>query len=98
MTDNRSFEISCQEVWREISNFIDADIDPDLRYRMLQHFHKCAHCTAILDGARNVIELMGDGRSFPLPAGFSERLRSRIARSPQNRKLAALAEKLNRLA
>lgn len=81
MTEDRSIEISCQEVWREISNYIDGGIDPDLRTSMQQHFERCAHCKAILDGTNNVIELVGDGRSFSLPTGFSERLRNRISRN-----------------
>ena len=71
-------EISCVEVWRELSNYIDGAIDPELRLRMEQHFKGCEHCTAILDGTRNVIRLVGDGRAFDLPAGFSERLKKRL--------------------
>jgi hypothetical protein len=76
-------EISCVEVWREISNFIEGDVDPELRRRMEEHFRGCEHCTAILDGARNVIRLVGDGKTFDLPKGFSERLRARLQREAQ---------------
>ena len=72
-------EISCIEVWREISNYIDAEIDPELRRRMEEHFKVCEHCSAILDGAKNVVRLVGDGRVFDLPDGFSDRLRKRLA-------------------
>ena len=72
-------EISCLEVWREISNYIDQEIDPELRRRMEEHFKVCEHCSAILDGAKNVVRLVGDGRVFDLPAGFSERLKKRLA-------------------
>ena len=71
-------EISCLEVWREISNYIEGEIDPVLRMRMEEHFKECEHCTAILDGTRNVLHLVGDGKSFELPTGFSERLRKRL--------------------
>jgi anti-sigma factor RsiW len=73
-------EISCVEVWREISNYIDGDLDAGLRQRMAQHFKSCAHCTAVLDGAKNVVSLVADGRSFEMPAGFSDRLKQRLAR------------------
>ena len=72
-------EISCLEVWREISNYIDAEIDPELRRRMEEHFKVCEHCSAILDGTRNVVRLVGDGRVFDLPVGFSERLKKRLS-------------------
>lgn len=71
-------EISCMEVWREISNYIDDTLDPELRRRMEEHFKGCEHCSAVLDGTRNVIHLVGDGRTFDLPDGFSERLKKRL--------------------
>ena len=71
-------EISCVEVWREISNYIDDALDPELRRRMEEHFKGCEHCAAVLDGTRNVIRLVGDGRTFDLPAGFSDRLKKRL--------------------
>ena len=71
-------EISCLEVWREISNYIDGDIDAELRARMEAHFKVCAHCNAVLDGTRNVVKLVGDGVVYQLPEGFSQRLYNRI--------------------
>ena len=71
-------EISCYHVWREISNYIDGEIDPELRRRMEEHFKGCEHCSAVLDGTRNVRRLVGDGRTFELPAGFSERLKKKL--------------------
>lgn len=71
-------EISCVEVWRELSNYIDDVLAPEMRLRMVQHFKNCEHCTAILEGTRNVVRLVGDGRAFELPSGFSERLKSRL--------------------
>ena len=74
----RSIEISCEHVWREVSNYLEGDVDPELRARMEAHFKVCSHCTAVLDGARNVVQLVADGKAFDLPRGFSERLRQRI--------------------
>jgi hypothetical protein len=79
LTDPRTIEISCEEVWQEISNYIDGSADAWLRERMSLHFKDCAHCTAVLDGTNNVIRLVGDDRVFAVPAGFGERLRARLA-------------------
>jgi anti-sigma factor RsiW len=73
-----TIEISCVEVWRELSNYLDADISPELRERMEAHFKGCAHCSAVLDGMRNVVGLVADGRLFQTPEGFSKRLYSKI--------------------
>ncbi len=72
--------ISCEEVWRELSNYIDNDIDPALRAEMEAHFAQCKHCTAVLDGTRNVIRLVGDERAFTVPAGFSRRLYQKLSK------------------
>ena len=74
----RVIEISCLEVWKEISNFIDNEVEPELRARMEAHLKVCAHCTAILDGARNVVKLVGDGVEYKMPDGFSRRLYDKI--------------------
>src|SRR5689334_7778836 len=71
--------VSCEEVWREISNYLEGDVDPVLRTAMEEHFHGCAHCTAVLDGTRNVIELYGDDRMLAVPLGFGQRLHQRLA-------------------
>ena len=74
-----SVSISCEEVWRELSNYVEGDLDPGLRKRMEEHFRACKNCSAVLDGTRNVVRLVGDGKSFDVPAGFSRRLQARLA-------------------
>ncbi len=71
-------EISCLEVWREISNYVDGEVDPELRARMEAHFKVCAHCKAIVDGTQNVVKLVADGVEYQVPEGFSRRLYDRI--------------------
>jgi hypothetical protein len=71
-------EITCIEVWREISNYIDDAVDPELRARMEAHFKVCKHCSAVLDGTRNVVKLVADGAEFEVPAGFGSRLYNKL--------------------
>jgi hypothetical protein len=71
--------VNCEHVWREISNYLDKEVDPETRAAMDAHFKECKHCTAVLDGTRNVVQLYGDDRLFELPAGFSQRLQRRLA-------------------
>ena len=71
-------EISCLDVWREISNFIEGALSPEMRQRIEEHLKVCDHCTAIYDGTRNVVKLVADGQTYEMPAGFSDRLRRRL--------------------
>jgi anti-sigma factor (TIGR02949 family) len=77
-----TIEISCVEVWREISNYLDEEISPETRERMEAHFKVCAHCTAVLDGTRNIVGLVGDERVFQMPDGLSKRLHKKIQNLP----------------
>jgi anti-sigma factor (TIGR02949 family) len=73
-----TIEISCVEVWRYISEYVDDEVSAELRERMEAHFKACTHCSAVLDGMQNVVGLVANGRLFQTPAGFSERLYQRI--------------------
>ncbi|HMK23559.1 MAG TPA: zf-HC2 domain-containing protein [Terriglobales bacterium] len=70
--------VNCEHVWREVSNYLDGEIDAATRAAMEEHLKICKHCTAVLDGTRNVVQLYGDDRLFELPAGFSRRLQKRL--------------------
>ena len=66
--------VSCEQVWQEISNYLDGEVNPELRAAMEAHFRECKHCTAVLDGTKNVVHLYADDRLVELPAGFQRRL------------------------
>jgi len=71
--------VNCDQVWREISNYLEGDGDAPLRTAMDEHFHTCARCRSVLEGMRNVIHLYGDERMVEVPAGFGRRLEKRLA-------------------
>ena len=79
--DQQTLEMSCQEVWREVSNYIDGDVSPELRQRIEAHVQKCRRCFLLIDEMSSVVRLVADGTSFDLPSGFSERLRQRLAQA-----------------
>src|SRR4051794_26813148 len=71
-------EMNCHEVWREVSNYIDDEVDSELRARIEHHLKNCRHCSAVFDGAANTVRLLADDDAFDLPAGFSQRLKAKI--------------------
>ncbi len=77
MVENESM-LNCEQVWREISNYVDGDVDAGLRSAMDEHFRTCAHCASVLVGTRNVVRLYGDERMLEVPAGFGQRLEKRL--------------------
>jgi len=71
-------KLNCEHVWREISNYIDGEVDAALRSTMDEHFETCQRCASVLAGTRNVVALYGDERMLEVPAGFSQRLELRL--------------------
>jgi Putative zinc-finger len=70
--------ITCEEVWRDISDYIDDELAPKQRAALDEHFAECRHCTAVLEGTCNVIRLYRDERVLAPPQGFGDRLEGRI--------------------
>jgi hypothetical protein len=73
--------VSCEQVWREVSNYIDGEVDPALRLAIEEHVRGCPQCDAVLKGTRNVVELYGDERMLEVPFGFGQRLHRRLDES-----------------
>ncbi len=77
--------VNCEHVWREISNYLEGEVDAGLRSAMDAHFQTCKRCSSVLEGTRNVIRLYGDERMIEVPAGFGRRLEKRLAQSARVR-------------
>jgi len=78
-TEPEILPITCQEVRKELADYMEDDISPELRSRIDRHFEECAGCFAIYDDLRKVIRLMSSKGIIELPEGFSVRLYQRIA-------------------
>jgi Putative zinc-finger len=79
MVENQG-KLRCEQVWREISNYVDGDVEAALGSSMEEHFRTCQRCASVLAGTRNVIQLYGDERMLEVPAGFSRRLEKRLTK------------------
>jgi hypothetical protein len=71
-------ELSCEDVWREISNFIEGDVTPELRLAIAAHLNDCRPCAAVHEGAQKLIRLVGEPHAFQVPFEFSQRLYRRL--------------------
>jgi anti-sigma factor RsiW len=71
-------DIGCREVWKELVNYMEGDLSPEMRHRISRHLQACRHCTAIYDGSQNVVKLLADNTVIELPQGFSDRLYNRV--------------------
>ena len=66
--------VTCEQVRKELSNFLDDDVAPELRAEMQEHLRQCHRCSVLADTTRKVLFIVGDDRVFEIPVGYSERL------------------------
>jgi anti-sigma factor (TIGR02949 family) len=72
-------KISCSDVRRELANYMEDDVDAELRSRIERHFRECDGCYALYDSIRKVVRLVATTDIIELPAGFSRRLYERLS-------------------
>ncbi len=70
--------VSCKEVRRDLSDYIDEELEPFARVAFETHVKECRECAALLDGTRNVIRIYRDARVFAMPDDVRGRLQQRI--------------------
>jgi predicted anti-sigma-YlaC factor YlaD len=72
--------LNCKKVLLEISNFLDGNLDEDLKRDIETHICMCHHCKVVYDTTRKTIELYCDGKLFTLPEDVRARLHESLRR------------------
>ena len=66
--------MNCKGVIRELSNYIDGDLDPVVKQELERHLEHCEDCTMIVDQTKKSIEILCDSRPVELPSDVRSRL------------------------
>jgi anti-sigma factor RsiW len=70
--------LNCKGVIRELSNYIDGDLDPVLKDELERHLGHCEDCTMIVDQTKKSIEILCDSHPVELPSEVRSRLHSAL--------------------
>lgn len=70
--------ISCEEVLRELANYLDEEISPEMRAQMEEHLHACHNCAVLVSTTYKTITLVATKYVAQLPQGVSARLIERL--------------------
>lgn len=78
--------MNCKGVVRELSEFLDGDLAPNLVEELDRHLRNCKDCRLVVDTTRKTIEIFCNTEPLPLPEGVHQRLlqalASKLGRSP----------------
>jgi len=66
--------LNCKGVIREISNYIDGDLDPAVTRELERHLDHCEDCRMVIDQTRKTIEIFCGAEPVPLAEDVRARL------------------------
>ena len=66
--------MKCKEVIRELSEYLDGELDPTLAEEVMRHLEHCEDCGIVVDTTRRTIEMYCNMEPAPLPAEVKQRL------------------------
>ena len=70
--------ITCEDVLREISNYLDGEVTPKLLAKIEGHLRGCHGCTVLVNTTRKTLSLVAGNYFMELPPGITERLLERL--------------------
>jgi anti-sigma factor RsiW len=66
--------LNCKGVIRELSNYIDGDLDPVVKQELERHLEHCEDCNMIVDQTKKTIKVYCDTEPVTLSADVRSRL------------------------
>ena len=66
--------MTCKEVIRDLSEYLDGELEPALVETLNRHMEHCEDCRLVVDTTRKTIEIYCDTSPLPLPEGVRDRL------------------------
>lgn len=72
--------MNCKDVIRDLSNFIDGDLDASLRHELESHLLDCADCRLVVDQTKKTVEIFCDCEPIELPGEVRDRLHDALRR------------------
>ena len=78
--------MNCKAVVREISNYIDGDLDAAAKQQIERHLEHCEDCNLVLNQTKMTVEIFCDSKPVDLPKGVRDRLHEALRRKMQQSK------------
>jgi anti-sigma factor RsiW len=72
--------LNCKGVIREISNYIDGELEPAVMQELEQHLGHCGDCKMVVDQTKLTVDIFCDSKPVELPAGVKSRLHEALRR------------------
>lgn len=71
--------MKCKGVIRELSDFLDGELAPNLAAELEAHIRHCKDCRLIVDTTKKTVEVYCNTEPLPLPESVRDRLQQALA-------------------
>lgn len=72
--------LTCKDFLRELSEFLDENLDAEVRAKLERHITECPNCWVIADTTRKTVRIYKGMDPYPVPKDVEERLMQAIER------------------
>jgi anti-sigma factor RsiW len=72
--------LTCKDFLRELSDFLDENLDAEIRARLEQHMTECPNCWVIADTTKKTIKIYKGMDPYPIPSDVESRLMKALER------------------
>ena len=72
--------MNCKSVIREISNYLDGELEPSVKQELEQHLEDCEDCNVVVDQVRLTVDVFCDSKPVELPSDIKSRLHEALRR------------------
>jgi len=72
--------LNCQGVLREISDYIDGELELSIKQELERHLEHCEDCKMVVDQTRLTVDVFCDSKPVELPGEVKSRLHDALRR------------------
>ena len=72
--------MNCKSVIHEISDYIDAALEPEVKKELEQHMKHCKDCKMVVDQTKRTVDVFCDSEPIELPIDVKTRLHEALRR------------------
>ena len=72
--------MNCEATIREISNYIDGELEPSVKQEIERHLDHCQDCKLVVDQTKLTVDIFCDAKPVELPADVQSRLHEALRR------------------
>jgi hypothetical protein len=72
--------LTCKDFLTELSDFLDENVEPEVRAKLQQHITECPNCWVVADTTRKTIRIYKGMDPYPIPRDVESRLLAALDR------------------